>query len=789
MASNSTLKTLNYQTKSEFPNNSRKNDPTCHPGLGTAELDVLRPALMHSMGVAVPEVEIDWFLQHAIPRFSPERRYVSDLQVLGSVMTGLRSSIVKGRWKWYKKDPSKMQAGEDTVFKHMESISDAVLQVGKQFLSKTKSTSRLRCLSRQIGKSEMENSNFKGDANQLMEETTGAGMKGKNDYYIVDSVVNYAFKKLDDIETVNINVVQLLGNAARILFIDPLRRFRWSVSVENTTMRFWFLSRSVCFVSKPFNFVTQHKPFVHFLLATSFASKTDLGYDPTVRRTVVTREGKNAVVYDYMIYDTKEDREIWYRTVGEVISNYRAHRLLGRAIRVWVVQELNNKGVPFGNNLVLKDYWITLDSLTEGQIQSRIFEAAARARGNKEFKKYFMTILHDTIVTIDGEEDSSPLHLGGEAVPMKSRFCLKKEAARNVPRPHIDFVHSESTGGNDVPVPEEEESDNDDPKHEHHLYEPRKHARLVFKEVGTCLNMIKDQKTLFRCLIDALCGLETFYDARWVHRDISTGNLLLCYDDNKQPICKISDLEYARPHLSEVPTGAPELAHKTGTPAFMAVEVQLKEHLFCEPTDPSAGTKVPVLHNYLHDVESVWWIAMWHLFHTYPVREEDRCISNVAVKNIRKQQEKAHAIFPASVDGSMKRWFFVERLSHYKEGTNILLHNQLFSRTMGVALLKLHEYYKLVEVPIENTLEHDLFAGVHRAMVPFFEQARDVGVEVEYSEYFRRRTRAEAAKKDDSAVGQAVAGGSGVTVRAGVKGKKRTQTDAELGTSSHKRRK
>ncbi|EEB99710.1 hypothetical protein MPER_00554, partial [Moniliophthora perniciosa FA553] len=124
-----------------------------------------------------------------------------------------------------------------------------------------------------------------------MEETTGAGKDG-GDFYIVNNVVNYEFKQSDEVEEANENVEQLLENATGLLFSDPLRRFRWSVSVEDTTMRLWFLSRTVCFVSKPFNFVMEQKPFVHFLLATSFASKTDLGYDPTVRRTVIEQDGK-----------------------------------------------------------------------------------------------------------------------------------------------------------------------------------------------------------------------------------------------------------------------------------------------------------------------------------------------------------------------------------------------------------------------------------------------------------------------------------------------------------------
>ncbi|KAK7026718.1 hypothetical protein VNI00_015491 [Paramarasmius palmivorus] len=755
MSLNPDPKTPKHQPNTVYSNTPRRVDPTCHPGLATAELNELRPALMHSMGETVPEVDINWFLQYAVPRLSSNGAYDEDIRIVQRVVTKLKSNIVKGRWKWYKEDPSKMQADEDTVFKHMESISDAVLKAGKQYLSNRDPTCRLRCLPRKIGKSEMVNSNFKGNGNQLLEQTTGAGKKGKDDFYIVDSAVNHEYKKWDDIAMVNANVVQLLGNSARILFSDPARRFRWSVSVENTTMRFWFLSRSVCFVSKPFNFVTQHKPFIHFLLATSFASKTDLGYDPTVRRKVVKQEGNDVVAYDYMVEDKTGGRQVWYRTVGGVISNHRANRPLGRAIRVWLVQELDDDGVPFGPNLVLKDYWITLDSLTEGQIQSKIFEAAAKACGNEDFKKYFMTILHDTIINIDGEEDSSPLHLGGATVPLAERLDLKKKAARKVPKAHIDSGHGDSTGGNEVPLPAEEpplvkERKHKDAKHERHSYEPRKHARLVFKEVGTPLHKIKDQKVLFRCLIDALCGLEVFYYARWVHRDISTGNLLLCYDENDQPICKISDLEYARPYLLEVPAGAPEHAHKTGTPAFMAVEVQTKAHLFSRRKKTLASTKVPVLHNYLHDAESIWWIAIWHLFHTYPALKEHRGLSDDPEENISQQQSWADSIFPGNINGSAQRLLFFQGTGTYDDSTQSLLHSESFSEIMVEALLKLRDYYETVELPPENIYNHELFAGIHKALVPFFENAQDIGVEVEFCEYFHIVTPGQAAKKDNA---------------------------------------
>lgn len=38
-------------------------------------------------------------------------------------------------------------------------------------------------------------------------------------------------------------------------------------------------------------------------------------------------------------------------------------------------------------------------------------------------------------------------------------------------------------------------------------------------------------------------GLKHLYSAGYVHRDLSTGNLLVC-----NGLCKITDLEYAKPY-------------------------------------------------------------------------------------------------------------------------------------------------------------------------------------------------------------------------------------------------
>lgn len=67
-------------------------------------------------------------------------------------------------------------------------------------------------------------------------------------------------------------------------------------------------------------FKQRQEPFIHFLLAISFASPGELGYDPTVQRVLVDDQ----VVYEYKVFDKDEQKYVWYRTIGDALYNHRA---------------------------------------------------------------------------------------------------------------------------------------------------------------------------------------------------------------------------------------------------------------------------------------------------------------------------------------------------------------------------------------------------------------------------------------------------------------------------------
>ena len=259
-----------------------------------------------------------------------------------------------------------------------------------------------------------------------------------------------------------------------------------------------------------------------------------------------------------MVHD-RSGREVWYRTVGKALFHYRRRRIIGGGVRVWKVKQLDPLGEPVGEEVVLKDYWLPGDSRLESEIQDDILARAAQAlhTNNDKLKKHFMTILHDSVVRVGKDDDTSRLQLHQYLQPSVS------ESKYDIPEDTKGFPDSEYHAQS--------------PKQ---LFAYRKHCRTVFKEVGTPVYDLYDLPQVFRCLHDALQGefrtsttyhpnmviaLKIFHAAGYVHGDISTGNLLLCKTDNGGMVCKISDLESAHLHEVDSPAGAQHMHKMVGS--------------------------------------------------------------------------------------------------------------------------------------------------------------------------------------------------------------------------------
>ncbi|KAK0245211.1 hypothetical protein EDD85DRAFT_963961, partial [Armillaria nabsnona] len=434
-----------------------------------------------------------------------------------------------------------------------------------------------------------------------------------------------------------------------MLYADPSRRFMFGMTIANTTTRLWYFSRARVVVSEPFNFILEYRHLIHYIVSLSFGSTEDLGYDSSITRVAVPLAGGPAhyrIQYDYVI-----DGQT-YRTV-ECLSSFRASGIISRATRVWTVRKLGDKTKQ---EYALKDSWLPLDSKTESEIQQDIFKRIEEKDPDAKkdpmlYKQYFMDIKACEVVTCTDKTEDAITDL---LVPYRLYDVTRRpsSSAASIRSTLIFSSTADPVGGH--------LSDRTQSRHSQHVYTGRKHVRVLFSEVGTPLDKVQDQKMLFTGLLHAYRGLRYLHLASYVHRDMSSGNILICSGKGK-----ISDLEYSKVFRSEGPKG---------TPIFMAVEVQSKRYFFkpkqtaddaavalalasidrSDPfSDQQTASKPPFLHNFYHDAESLWWIGVHSLFTTEP--------SGVERDQDSRQKQRGHfnTLFPYYAEGSGERLDFL----------------------------------------------------------------------------------------------------------------------------------
>lgn len=89
----------------------------------------------------------------------------------------------------------------------------------------------------------------------------------------------------------------------------------------------------------------------------------------------------------------------------------------------------------------------------------------------------------------------------------------------------------------------------------------------------------------------------------------------------------------------------------------MSIEVQIQA--FANRMSVWGQRLPPFLHSYLHDLEGLWWIAMWSLFHAIPTARIHEVERNLEQR--LNQEMTAGRIFPVSLQGSLERNGFLLR--------------------------------------------------------------------------------------------------------------------------------
>ncbi|KAF9539353.1 hypothetical protein CPC08DRAFT_716367 [Agrocybe pediades] len=461
------------------------------------------------------------------------------------------------------------------------------------------------------------------------------------------------------------NAGKVLSATVHIMDDDPCRMFSYAFTIESYSVRLWYFCRSHSVVSEPLylNEPGHFKRLIAIFVSFLFATAEEMGYDPTV--TAHELDGETQYTYTIPKSPTQpSDR--FFRTV-RTIDDYRTINITGRRTRVWLVEERKSaeENAPTVDGqtpvrYVLKDVWLEAASKTEKEIQDSIFEGIKEFLGNSSlppekaglaelqqkhahlkeddaFKRYFMTIVAD---------------YQGRETPFYDKY-LMQSASRifTTPRPNSRF--SAKSGRQNTSTPRDFDARTQEVARK---FATKRQYRVVFKEVCQDVGKLEKLGDVMDVLGETLIPLQLMHCAGYVHRDISSGNILAYKADPNQRHwqAKLSDLEYAKQFPPT--TGRAESKDpKTGTPYFMAHEI-LKKVYFTAPTkevekraqelgispqeetdaidaeldeyrkqqDSASGanrSKSPsdqdsdytVVHNPQHDIESLWWLGLWTL--------------------------------------------------------------------------------------------------------------------------------------------------------------------------------
>ncbi|KAH9485692.1 hypothetical protein JR316_0002602 [Psilocybe cubensis] len=384
---------------------------------------------------------------------------------------------------------------------------------------------------------------------------------------------------------------------------------------------------------------------IRVFAAFLFAKEAELGYDPTIVREP---DGH----YTFKFPDPKrENHSLLYRTIN-TLSEYRSNNITGRMARVYTVTRLDDQGAPYGNHLVLKDVWLDTSACTEEKIQESIFddietfwknekapsvemkklkEKFKHLIENQEYKQYFLQI----VLSFSGETTQE--YPKSARIEKKILFDPSQKSAPPNPR---SGTATPSSLVRDVGEDTRPPVDSEVEPRPIRGFEPKKQYRVIYNEVCKTVGKLETLGEVVDVLRQALIPLQLLFCAGWVHRDISSGNIMAYRQDlenGDQPwVVKLSDLEYAKKF--PMPRCEPAADPKTGTPYFMPLEVMQKSYLFnakqatlwaapmvsasdivggalraTRKSDGLDASSKIVVHNFQHDLESLWWILVWTL--------------------------------------------------------------------------------------------------------------------------------------------------------------------------------
>ncbi|KAJ2450296.1 hypothetical protein EV183_004390, partial [Coemansia sp. RSA 2336] len=351
-------------------------------------------------------------------------------------------------------------------------------------------------------------------------------------------------KRLDTRAEGDKALAQLVDNSTNIYLTQLDRRFLWGLTICASSVYAVLMTHDRVLVSPAMDIreAEGRKQFISLLVYWSMCPQERLGYDPTIRRckpdvfqTITgnsVQDEIDSITYEIDCYDDKDCQWHTYISVRTIAG---ARRCMGRHTRTIIARRKHMASVsaistPVGANVnaqhvVIKDAWATANA------------DADDTRNEVEL----LRIVRDTL-SWDKAMIYPKLEVGGTVQLERDGVYVDDTTATM-----LDILACEQL---DIPH--------------------RVHRRIVTSPVGHDLKLVNSEEELVVVLAEAMqCHSRLLNECGILHRDISTGNILVVRSDSAPSGVHglLIDLDSAI--LTDANFKAP--AERSGTPVFMSI--------------------------------------------------------------------------------------------------------------------------------------------------------------------------------------------------------------------------
>ncbi|KAG9022754.1 hypothetical protein FRB95_014238 [Tulasnella sp. JGI-2019a] len=658
----------------------------------------------------IPIAENDVFKQW-LPRLQPG---VNVEQIRDRLIES--KSLTLNGWKHWPNDPAHTAGSENEVFKAFSTpVGDIISAIKLEMNIAPTATllnnptgtplSERRNTSQPDGYMVLEpvpRENLRPYAVLKHQEKPGTGNLLPT--YWEDIAVPLEYKK-DNTPTARLDDERkMVWSLHHILRNNPCRRSAFGITLENNNLRVWFCHRAGTITSKGFDFMTDHDELIHLVSSLAFATKVDLGWDPTI--VPIVQLGQ--IAYKITVHiDAGGEPEVFTST--KIISDYGAEATQGRGTRIYLARSDTDN-----NEVVIKDSWQDHNRTREGKIMEALMDDLKKIQGvdMDDVEKHFLKARCYGDVLIGSVVDSTLKIMHDIDVPADSltlRIPPSDELTDLEPKKgsasvgQVPLVRRTFGGrANTTGAP---------PQRVPYVMSHRVHHRIVFTERGRSLHEIHDPKQMLDVLVHIVRGLEYMWRCGWIHRDISAGNILIIKNRGV-----LSDLEYAKKYTPTDTYGPHDM--RTGTFEFMAIEVARGAYVFNKPLR-FAKYKQPFKHNPLHDLESVWWVAVWSIVSLSP---------EAGSYSLQNHLDGYTAMFPKTSNLASSRSDFITVKYHFER----FIYEkflEVFAETLGKLddmRQQMLEWYETAYQPFERQEPADMavFNHAYDQVMEFIESAQ-----------------------------------------------------------------